>query len=234
MKSNSETAIAQHARRAKEALLRGQAAGNQALEDFRDAGREISEMKKILQRGRFGREVQRQCGCSVQWARRLMKLHKQWEEYLAAVDWKNENGHAWKHRSVDGALSLVREYKRAKSGGPTPVRTQRQFTKLGKLERAVRAAEQKLAAANAMNRFLREKLAQRSPASPHTARRPLDEKTRIRIDKVAELWLRGGTDGERLGAINRLDTIAQERGWDLDQLIRECGLEGKVDFPFAA
>jgi chromosome segregation ATPase len=240
---NSEAALAEYARRAKDALQRGETAGADALEAFREAGREISKMKEILPHGSFGSEVERLCGCSLQWARRLMKLHRDWDDYQSALSWsqKTTNGCTGKRQSVDGALAIVNEWKRAMSGVCPEARKTRENWKkkyegdqatIAALRKEYAALQQELAVANAMIRFFQQKL-DGLALQPSKVRQDLNEKTRDRIDKVIELVLRGATEGERVAALCRLDDIAQERGWDLASLMSEFGLETKVGFPFA-
>ena len=87
-----------------------------------------------------------------------------------------------------------------------------------------------LSAAKAYIAGLEQELATALSATSCAHRQDVDTTTRTKIQKVAELWLRGGTDGERCAAIDRLWTIARRLGWDLHNLLRECAVESPVHF----
>jgi hypothetical protein len=55
--SNSDAIIEGHAARFRNAIERGQVAGAQSLEAFREAGHELREAKKICPQGTFGRVI---------------------------------------------------------------------------------------------------------------------------------------------------------------------------------
>jgi hypothetical protein len=231
---NSTAMLDEHARRAKDALQRGNTAGGEALEAFRDADREIGEMKKILPHGEFGRQVEQRCECSLQWARRLMKLFKVWNDYTAALTWKESTtGQPRRHRSVEGALSLVVEWKSAKAGTP------KKKSYAERLKGRLDIADGKLAAASALNcklmgdnKLLRTKLSELKAAPPIGAYRHIEETDRQQIDEFAELWLHGTSEEERLSAITKLEKFARDCGRHLDALVIEMGLETKAGFRF--
>jgi hypothetical protein len=99
--SNSDAIIEGHAVRFRDAIERGQVAGAQSLEAFREAGHELREAKKICAHGTFGRLIAR-CGCTRAWAARLMKLDKIWDEILAARTWAMTTGATAQIKRVHG------------------------------------------------------------------------------------------------------------------------------------
>jgi hypothetical protein len=230
--SNSEVALKEHARQVNDALERGKLAGSQSIEAFREAGRGLCAIKKVLRHGLFGKYVETECGCSRQWAGRLRKLHEDWDSYLAAKDWKQKSGRSLSSKAftLDGALSLIREYRRAQNGGPKSFQG---GSRKSLAERAHAELDAIMQAADAYARFLEEEVAKFVPAAPHSERETLTEEAKDMIEELAELWLRGATEDERFTAISGLYELAHQLGWSLRDLLRECGVDRKVSFPFA-
>jgi hypothetical protein len=88
-----------------------------ALKASAEVGPGLTELKKHLGRGRFGHEVEARLGITRQWCARLMKLGEEWPEITAAIEWaKAGNRLTRSEYSVDGALALLKEWRRELNG----------------------------------------------------------------------------------------------------------------------
>jgi hypothetical protein len=177
--SNSDAIIEGHAVRCRNAIERGRVAGAQSLEDFREAGRELREAKKICAPRTFGRFVAG-CGCTRAWAARLMKLDEIWDEIPVARTWAMTNGRSLgsKEFSVDGAIQLLREYHSGKNGKPANRRRSRnEPSRLKEVLAELATVEGELAAAKERIESLEAELSAFSTASK-TERQPLDAETK--------------------------------------------------------
>ena len=78
----------------------------------------FSKLKELLPWGQFGPVAEARCGCSKQWRARLMQLNREWENVQAAMRWAESCGRNLGRRtySVDGAVALVNEWRRAEAG----------------------------------------------------------------------------------------------------------------------
>lgn len=147
------------------ALEHARQAGRSSLEAHRDAGAALAALKEN-RRGTFERTASEHCGCTPQWARRLMTLHREWERVVAAREWAEH----WrkdllpKLNSVDGALSVLQDYKTETLGedkkGPRRKvsLTQRLKDENAQLRESLVAANDALAAANAQITVLEAEL----------------------------------------------------------------------------
>ena len=184
--------------------------------------------------GQFGAVASQQCGCSKQWRARLMLLDQDWADIQAALRWAEDRGRQLgaKAYSVDGALALAKEWRRARSGDSHTAKRSPGTAK-ARLESVLRenaALTDKLSAAKAYIAGLEAQLAAFKPRVPATCPEDPDERTQDRVQKVAALWHRGGTQGERTSAVNQLFTIAGRLGCDLPSLLRDCGVESPADW----
>src|SRR5271166_4910792 len=120
--SNSQTAVESLVSRCNESLQRGKQSGLASLEAHRDAGAALRELKELLPRGQFGPEAQARCGCSKQWRACLIKLDCEWDKIEAARRWAKTNGRELfrKAYTVDGALALLKVWRRAENGDAGP------------------------------------------------------------------------------------------------------------------
>jgi hypothetical protein len=83
------------------------------LEAHMRLGGHLSELKKILPHGSFGRGVKDRLGIERQWGARLMQLHEESLDVLKAIEWaKSENCLSRSEFSVDGALRLLTKWRR--------------------------------------------------------------------------------------------------------------------------
>lgn len=113
--NNSRMVIETLAARCKESLKRGGIGGLESLHAFRDPGHALCQIKDIAPRGKFGAIADQLCGCSKQWRARLMKLDREWDDVNRALEWARSHGRQLGARaySVDGALALLKEWRRA-------------------------------------------------------------------------------------------------------------------------
>ena len=232
--SNSQTALDGLVERCNQSLQHGMEGGLASLEAHRDAGAALLELKELLPWGQFGPVAEARCGCSKQWRARLMQLNREWENVQAAMRWAESCGRNLGRRaySVDGAVALVNEWRRAEAGDARPSKSARSAKpRMEAILRESAILKERLSAAAAYIAGLEDELAElRSLASE---RQEVDAPTRDEIKKVAALWLGGGKDAERRSAVHQLWGIARRRGWNLRDLLHECAIEGPADWTFA-
>jgi hypothetical protein len=148
------------ARQYRESIGRARAGGWHALKEFRAAGAAIREMKAILPRGDFGPEIEERCGCTRQWAARLMKLDREWDDVVAGFGWTREAKPELdcSSYSVDGALRVAKLYRARKDGYEPQVR-RRSSTRSSKILDDLAAARERLAALELEASGIRKQLA---------------------------------------------------------------------------
>lgn len=126
-RSNSQVELEALIERCNGAIKRARDGGLVCLEAYRDAGATLLALKLLLPRGQFGPVADERCHCSKQWRARLMKLHRRWDDILSAVRWAEgcavDLGR--KAHSVDGALALLKKWRRATNGDGQPTPTAR-------------------------------------------------------------------------------------------------------------
>jgi hypothetical protein len=210
-------------------LQLGNQAGLASLEAFRDAGAALVEIKELLPRGEFGRVANERCRCSKQWRARLMKLALEWNEVLVALRWAEADGPELLRKacSVDGALQVLKAWRGAQNGSPKRGQGSRK-PRSQSFEREIAQLKQQLSAAGTYITVLEVELA------ASAARRDLDPSERGRIRKVANLWLRPGTNGEGMAAAHKLRLLAGQLGWPIRDLLEECGIEGPARWTFSS
>jgi hypothetical protein len=256
MKSNSEAAVAQITEQII-ASLRKAGASWDSLEAHRQAGRLLRELKRILRRGEFGPTAEGKCGCKKQWRARLMSLDRNWEGVEAAFAWGRSANIALGPGtySVDGALALVRQWRHATSGATADKnaaggrsasaskgKKQRNTAASSELE-AVRGqlndAMAELETARARIAVLEEELHERrKPAAPEawtsSGRVRINARMREKVRRVAASRAPGLPDACQ-AMEDWLRRTADDLGWPLDELLRECGVdESRVDWTEAA
>jgi hypothetical protein len=234
--SNSETAVESLIARCNESLQRGKDGGLASLTAYRDAGVALLELKEILPRGQFGPVATERCACSKQWRARLMEVAREWDDLQVTLQW------AERHRpelirkvySVDGALAVLRLWRRAQTGDAPTNRCRTGKPSLASILRENARLKEDLNAAAAYIEFLEKKLDAFRPAAAAEQQHEIDPDARDKIEKVAALWRRGGTDGERSAAVHRLDDIAQRYGRTFRDLLHECKIESPARWTFAS
>jgi hypothetical protein len=229
--SNSETAIESLVARCNESLQRGKDGGLASLTAYRDAGSALLELKEVLPRGQFGPVATERCRCSKQWRARLMQLAREWGDIRRALEWADGRGAdvSDKAYSVDGALALLRAWRRIQSGKQPGTRRRRSGSKQSENIKL----KQRLSAAVRYIAVVEEELAD-CAANPNGERQDLDPADLSKTQKVATLWLCPGTDGEGLAAAHKLRALARRYGWPIRDLLHECGIEGPADWTFAS
>jgi hypothetical protein len=232
--NNSETAVERLIARCNESLQRGKDCGLASLTAYRDAGAALLELKEILPRGRFGPVARERCGCSKQWCARLMRLARDWDDVITAMSWAEGENSALlrKAYSPDGALTMLKAWRRAQSGDVQPEKAPRNRNSYLGVQREIAELKHQLGAAKAYVKLLEDKVAKLRPAAETVWRGEIGDQLRAKLEKIAALWLRGGTDGERFSAVNKIHDEAQRLGWKLRDLVAEC--VGPVHFPFAS
>jgi hypothetical protein len=235
--SNSVTALESLIARCTESLQRGKEGGMASLEAHQDAGAALVELKDLLPRGKFGPVAEQRCGCTRQWRARLMELSRHWHDVQAALRWAEADAPELlrKAYSVDGALALIKVWRRVNNGHARPARKPR-TAKTGSgsiLHREVAALKQKLSAAAGYIAALEEELAARA-VTPNTGRQDIDATDRRKVRSVASLWLRPGTEGEGLAAAHQLRALARRMGWPIRDLLHACEIEGPADWTFTS
>ncbi len=227
-RSNSQAEIQALVGRCGEALARGRRGGLESLQAFREAGSALRAPKEVLPRGQFGPIAEQRCGCSKQWRARIMLLDREWTNIETALEWARGSGRQVDGRaySVDGVLAILRQWRRLQLG----VGRKTSSNKLQKQSFARENARlrDRLSAAKAYILILEERL----DFSRDKPQQEIDEQTRIKLQKVAALLNRGGTDGERASAAHKLFGIARGLGCTPSALLQKCGIEGPVDWTF--
>lgn len=203
---------------------------------YRDAGEALHELKALVPHGIFGQVATELCGCSKQWRACLMKLAREWSNVETALAWAEEAGRPLgaKAYSVEGALALLKEWRRAQNPAAYPAKPRSSASKTRSAS-SIRENAQliyQLHAAIAYGVAWEQRFAAAYPPNPDRARQDLDDEHREKIRKVAALWQRGGTAGESAAAVDRLFEIADRLGWALPLLLRECAIESPRDWTF--
>jgi hypothetical protein len=257
--SNSQTVVESLISRYSESLERGKRAGRDSLEAYRDAGAALLQLKDLLPRGQFGSIALARCGCSKQWRARLMQIDREWNDVVAALGWAETGARELlrKAYSVDGALLVLKAWRRAQNGhSPQESRARRRQSDTEQGERraqngrapqeprarrlhsdteqgAVCKLKQDLSAAAAYIAVLEEEhdgcAANSSGDDKH-----LDDLDRSKVQKVATLWRRPGTEGEGKAAARTLRALARRLGRPLGHLLQECGIDGPADWTFTS
>ena len=231
--TNSQAALEDLVDRCNASLQRGKQGGLASLEAYRDAGAALRELKELLPRGQFGPVAEARCQCCKQWRARLMQLDREWNNVLTALRWAESSGRqvGRKAYSVDGALALIKAWRRAESGhAPSSPKGRTAKPSSASLLRENAVFKDRLSASTELIKVLEEELAK--SRSVEQQRQEIHASDRDEIHKSTACWLRGGTDGESYAAARQLHGFACRLGWDhvLD-LVRAC--EGKVDWTFA-
>jgi hypothetical protein len=232
--SNSQATVESLIARCNESLQLGKDGGLASLTAYRDAGVALLELKEVLPRGRFGHVATEGCGCSKQWRARLMQLAREWDDMCAALMWAESNGSnlVRKAYSVDGALALVRAWRTAQNGDARPKAATR-ARRSGPTEREVAHLKKMLNAAARYIAVVEEELAA-CTGTPNGKRSGIDDADRSKVQKVATLWLRPGTDGEGSAAAHELRALSCRLGWPIRDLLHACEIEGPVDWTFTS
>jgi hypothetical protein len=231
--SNSQIAVESLVARCNESLQRGKDGGWASLTAYRDAGRALLELKDIVPRGQFGLVATERCGCCKQWRTRLMRLAREWGDIPHALEWAENSGSSLirKAYSVDGALALLRAWRRIQSGDAQRKQPGTRRRRSGSMGREIADLKEKLSPGAAYIAVLEDELA--ATQTPNGAHQDLDDADRSEVQKVAALWLRPGTHGEGLEAAHKLRALARRYGWPIGDLLHECGIEGPADWTFA-
>jgi hypothetical protein len=234
--SNSQAAFDALVEHFKQCLDHGRQRGMASLIAFRDAGGALHELKALVPHGDFGRVANELCGHSKQWRASLMKLASEWNDIEAALHWAQTTGRSLgaKAHSVEGALALLKECRRAQNPGAHPAKPCREASKTRNASSARENAEliYRLHAAVAYGMAWEQRFAATYRPQPNRVRQDLKDEDRETIRKVAALWQRGGTAGESAAALDRLFDIADRLGWSLPPLLRECAIKSLADWTF--
>jgi hypothetical protein len=234
--SNSQAVFDALVERFKDCLDRGGRQGMASLAAYRDAGVALQELKALVPHGEFGRVADELCGNSKQWRACLMKLARDWENIEAAIRWAEEAGRSLgaKAYSVDGALALLKEWRRAQNPGAhsakprcRPAKARTAISVRGDVELIHR-----LHAARAYGIGWEQRAAAKDMSEPERVRQNLSPECREKARKLAALWHRGGTAAESAAALNKLFDVAARLGWTLPALLRECAIESPADWTF--
>jgi hypothetical protein len=184
--SNSQPEIDALVAHYKESLERGRQSGLESLQAFRDAGAALCQIKDIAGRGKFGAIADQRCGRSKQWRARLMMLDRNWDDIKRALQWAEGLSRELGARafSVDGALALLKEWRRAQDSTthPTtratrsrPVGREALLREMATLKSENAALKNQLSAAKTDIVGLEEQLAALRSSMP--AAQPLDDRT---------------------------------------------------------
>jgi hypothetical protein len=232
--SNSQTAMEGLIARCNESLQRGKDGGWASLTAYRDAGLALLDLKDIVPPGQFGLVATERCKCCKQWRTRLMQLAREWDDIPHALEWAENSGSSLirKAYSVDGALALLRAWRRIQSGDAQRKQPGTRRRRSGSMGREIADLKEKLSAEAAYIAVLEGELA--ATQTPNGAHQDLDDADRSEVQKVAALWLRPGMDGESIAAAHKLRALACRLGWPLSDLLHECGIEGPADWTFAS
>jgi hypothetical protein len=232
--SNSETAVESLIARCNESLQRGKDSGLASLTAYRDAGVALLELKDVLPRGQFGPIATERCGCCKQWRARLMQVAREWDDIGRALEWADSGRSNLSHKahSVDGALSLLRAWRTARNGDARPKAATR-ARRSGPTEREVAHLKKMLNAAARYIAVVEEELAA-CTGTPNGKRSGIDAADRSKVQEVATLWLRPGTDGEGSAAAHKLRALSCHLGWPIRDLLHACEIEGPADWTFTS
>jgi hypothetical protein len=235
--SNPQAAFDALVGRFRRCLDRGRQGGMTSLVAYRDAGEALRELKALVPHGVFGQVATELCGCSKQWRAYLMKLARDWCDVEAALHWAEESGRPLgaKAYSVNGALALAKEWRRAQDSGPFPAKPRSRASKRRSASHPIRENDQlicKLHAAIAYSMAFEQRFLAARSSGPDRVQQEPNSQDREKLRKVAALWHRGGTAGEAATAVHKLFEIADRLGWDLPILLRECAIESPADWTF--
>ncbi len=221
--------------------------GLASLTAYRQIGAALKITKEAMSGvcGSFGKWAQDNFGFSKQWRTRLMRLDTEWANFGIARAWAEVEGTLTGGRefSVDGALALIERWRCATQPGyasskrrnrrassesaavdePTAASGE---TEVERLRRLLKAEKQR-------NSVLTREIAALKTGS--AGRRPpnIDPQITARASKVAELWVRGGTHGEREAAKERLRNMADQLDIGFPTFVRACRITTPPDYPFA-
>jgi hypothetical protein len=163
-----------------------------------------------------------------------MQLDREWADVRAALQWADSTGSTLirKAHSVDGALALVRAWRTAQNGDARPKAATR-ARRSGPTEREVAHLKKMLNAAARYIAVVEEELAA-CTGTPNGKRSGMDAADRSKVQKVAKLWLRPGTDGEGSAAAHKLRALSCRLGWPIRDLLHACQIEGPADWTFTS
>ena len=135
--------------------------------------------------GEFGRVAEQRCGCSKQWRARLMSLDRQWKDVEAALRWADGLGPELGGRaySVDGALRLLRQWRRVQSGtaGSGPNKSAKRRAAGASRER--QGLKEKLNAAQAVIKVLEEEIERLEATTLREHRQEVDDATKAQASE---------------------------------------------------
>jgi hypothetical protein len=240
--------------------------GRASLEAFRSIGAGLNEAKEILPAKEFGDWCEPRFTFSRAWRAPLMRLAAEWRDVALALTWAEQQqsyAQGDKDVSVNGALRLLTEYRRAMS--PPPSDTSE--CKLGytsaaesgpkrgslrsRLEDATRALDntrrQLAEALAAVERLERHVSSLDAQGASTEAPKPdpksvtedgpsaaLNSAIKARATLVHSLWTKGSTPGERDTAKARLEAQAQKTGVSFADFLAACGLPAADARPSSA
>jgi hypothetical protein len=101
------------------------------------------------------------------------------------------------------------------------------------MEREIAHLEKTLNAGARYLAVLEEELAA-CTVTPNGERQNIDAADRSKVQKVAKLWLRPGTDGEGSAAAHKLRALSCRLGWPIRDLLHACEIEGPADWTFTS
>jgi hypothetical protein len=161
-----------------------------------------------------------------------MQLAREWDNVLAGLSWAETDARELRRKaySVDGAVTLLKVWRRAQNGGPDR-NPQAAKTRSKAILRENAQLKLKLIARARYIAVLEEELAA-CAATSNEERQDLGAPDRSKVQKVAMLWLRPGTDGEGSAAAHKLCTLARRLSRPIGDLLHECGIEGPADWTF--
>lgn len=226
--SNLDPFLNELAARARNNLERARTAGEESLQAFRDFGLVLIEAEQLLPRGRFGKWVKDQFDCGKSWSARVRTLARAWSDFASAKIWAEALGRVLGRReySVDGALELISQWRQATNPTdfPGPQGRQKRETLLDKLRHELDAERE--ARRNLENEMKALKARRARTGAPVS----VDAGTQNRAIKVAGLWTRGATDGERDAAEYQLRRIADGLDISFPSLLRACKINAPTDW----
>src|ERR1700730_13360064 len=163
-----------------------------------------------------------------------MQVAREWEDISCALGWADNTDAHLRHKanSVDGALALLRAWRKAQNGGARPKAGTR-ARRPGPTEGEVADLKKKLSAGARYIAVVEEELAA-CTGTPNGKRSGIDDADRSKVQKVATLWLRPGTDGESPAGAHELRALSCRLGWPIRDLLHACEIEGPADWTFTS
>ena len=228
------------AERIRDRYAKVQGATRQTLEDLKDVGETLLEVKETLKdagKGAFGRWCEEaRLPFDKAWRARLMKLAAHWDEIIAAVEALPEEQRRW---SVDGVLAIWKAAKKVEHGETNAedgegagdganagsAARKKKETEAERLRRQLAEALAEVERLKAENERLR-RLAEEAAGGAASGQTEKKRKVRLSekgVNLARKLWALhsdpAASEGERVTSKQKLEAMASRLGVSFEELI---------------